>query len=133
MANYKIVIIFLIVILIAALFLYYYVFNIYEVTISVTPGKLFADGESTVRIETVAINAFGWKAPFRKAPAEFSITEGGDLVNILAEQPAKGVLILQAKKQTGTVAVLVKSKFSLLPTRVEINIYSNFADNVNKD
>ncbi len=117
----------LLVLSIISFALYQYVFSIYEVTYRVTPEKLFADNQSTVLIEAIPINSFGWKAPFRNVYAKFDITEGGDLVNIASEKQAEGILKLQAKNKTGKVVVLIHSKYALLPSSIEITIYPNYA------
>ena len=124
--NINILIVILLLLLIASLALYQYVFSIYEVTYSVRPEKLFADGQSTLTIKAIPINSFGWKAPFRSAYAKFEITEGKDLVNIFSQENDSGQLILQAKNKTGEVVVLVHSKYALLPSSIEITIYPNF-------
>jgi hypothetical protein len=112
--------IFLILILI---FSFLYIFNIYEVNYTVKPQSLFADSESVVTISSIPINAFGRKAPFRKAPADFIIREGKELIDIIAEDSSKGILILKAKNKSGKIVVHAKSRYALLPSSFEINIY----------
>ncbi len=125
--NINILIIITLSLLIISFALYQYVFSIYEVTYSVMPEKLYADNQSTVTIEVIPINSFGWKAPLRNAYARFDITEGGDLINIISEKQVEGSLTLQAKNKTGKVVVLIHSKYALLPSSIEITIYPNFA------
>jgi hypothetical protein len=100
-----------------------YVFNIYEVTYIINPQSLRAGSESAVTISSVPVNGFGWRAPFRSAPAEFKIKEGNDLVEILSENTRKGILKLRAKNKPGKVIIYVKSKYALFPSSLEINIY----------
>ncbi len=127
--NINILIISFLVLLIISFALYQYVFGIYEVTYTLTPEKLFADNQSTVTLKAIPINSFGWEAPFRNAHTKFEITEGQDLVNIVSEDFAAGILVLQAKNNTGKVVVLIHSKYALLPSSIEITIYPNFALN----
>jgi hypothetical protein len=104
-----------------------YLFNIYEVTYEVKPEKLYADNQSVVRIQAIPINAFGWKAPFRSAPADFEIKEGADLVYVQKNDKDNGTLIIKAKDKPGTVTIFVKSKYSMLPTALDIIIEPNAA------
>ena len=127
MKNPGIILIFVVVLLIVSLAGYYYIFNIYETVIETSSKSLFADGHSTITITVVPVNALGWKVPFRNVSSNFEIREGRDLVNILYEDKNSGKLILQAKHRTGTISIYVKSKYSLLPSLVEINIVPNFA------
>lgn len=107
--------------------LWQYVFNIYEVTYSLSQEVLYADGASSVTIECIPLNAFGKRTPWRKAPAHFEITSGGDKVEIIKNDPDRGVLVIKALNQSGSVTVRVKSKFSLLPTEINIEIMPNAA------
>lgn len=111
-----------------SLFLYMYVFNIYEVDFSVAPGELFADGKSTVRIETIPVNSFGRRAPFRKVSAGFEIVGGKDLITVITKDENEGVLILKAKFTPGEVTVKIKTKKSLLPALVKIPVNPNYTD-----
>lgn len=127
MRRTKILIIIILVVLIGILFSYNYLLNIYEVVYKVTPKELYADYKSTVKIECIPINAFGWKIPFRNTYCKFEITEGKDLIEILNQNGNKGEITLRAKNLTGKVEILVKSRFSLLPTSIDIEIYPNSA------
>ena len=126
--------IYLIVILITAilsLFIYMYVFNIYEVTVSVKPRELFADGKSTVNIEAVPLNSFGKKVPFRYVKTTFQINAGKELVTIVSKDVKRGTMILKAGFSAGKVEVIVKPEKSLLPSLVEIPVNPNYAGNNN--
>lgn len=105
-----------------------YVFNIYEVSVTVKPAQLFADGNSTVKIEVVPLNSFGGRAPFRVARTKFEITAGEELVSIIKSDEANGVMVLKAKFETGKVEVMVRSEKSLLPTLLEIPVKPNYAE-----
>ncbi len=123
MRRIKIYFIFIILIILAAMFSYLYVFNIYEVTYAVKPQSLPADSKSIITISSEPINAFGWEAPFRKAPAAFNIKEGNDLIDILSEDNGRGILKIKSKNKPGRIILYVKSKYALLPSAIEINIY----------
>ncbi len=83
MRRTKILIVLILIVLIGILFSYNYLLNIYEVTYKVTPKELFADYKSTVKIECIPVNAFGWEIPFRNTYCKFEITQGKDLVEII--------------------------------------------------
>ncbi len=102
-----------------------YVFNIYEVNLKVNRTKIYADGQSILKIETVPINAFGFKAPFRKSFTKFEIIEGKQLIDIIKKDEKNGIFVLRAKYETGKVVINVKSKHSLFPSIIEIDILPN--------
>ncbi|MGE5352887.1 MAG: hypothetical protein ACM3P0_12445 [Acidobacteriota bacterium] len=120
-------IIIVIVLLIAAYFLKQYVFNIYEVTFSLSPKALYADGESTIRIEAVPVNAFGFRAPLRKVAVVFDIMEGKDLIEVVNSDLPDGVLILKSRAGSGKVVIRARSEFQLLPAIIEIPVLSSMA------
>ena len=71
------------VFIIAAFAVYNYLISIYEVIYQVTPDSLFADSRSEIKITAIPLNGIGSKALFRAAEAEYTIIEGGHLVDIL--------------------------------------------------
>jgi molecular chaperone DnaK (HSP70) len=73
----------------------------------------------------VPLNSFGGKAPFRKSYAEFTFNEGKDLVEVIFQDNANGILKLRAKEKPGKVSVTIKAKYSLLPSTIEIIIEPN--------
>jgi hypothetical protein len=99
-----------------------YVFNVYGDIINKQPENLFADYNSTIKIEVIPVNAFGWKIPFRKSSAEFNFIEGEKLVDIVEVDNQNGFIILKSKTDPGRVEISVKSKYSLLPNLVIIEI-----------
>jgi hypothetical protein len=86
---------------------------------------LYADNSSTIIIEAIPINSFGWKAPLRKSHAEFKFNEGKDLIDIISIDNDTGILKLKAKDKSGKISISIKSKFSLLPSTIEIIIEPN--------
>ena len=129
MTRPEIYIIAVALIILALVFAFLYVFNIYEVIYLVKPKSLYADNQSVVTIAAQPINAFGWVIPFRKVPVEFEIKGGNELVEILLKKNEDGIMKLKAKNKTGTVVVYIKSKYALLPSSIEINIYPNMVFN----
>jgi len=125
MRRNEIYILFILIFAITLLFTYQYVFNIYEVIYSVDPPSLFADDHSTVTISVIPLNAFGLRAPFRYSSASFDIKEGKGFIEIIKEDNKNGEMIVKAKRETGLVAVLIKSEHSFLPSLIEIRIYPN--------
>ncbi len=121
----NLIIVFILTFFIAGFLVYQYVFSIYEITYSVEPAKLFSDNQSTVTIKVTPVNSFGWKSPFRAAKAQFEFTEGKELVDVVFKNSDE--IILRANNKTGKVVVLIKSKYSLFPSSIEIMIYPNSA------
>lgn len=125
--TYRIVLISLIIFLIVALAVYYYVFNIFDVTVKVFPADLYSDVSSKVTIEVIPVNALGKRVPFRMVNAEIEIVQGKELVEILTYKPERGILVLRSNEKPGVVEVIIKSKYSLLPMEVEIPVVGNYA------
>ncbi len=120
MIKTQIFIFIILVIIILATCVYYFIFNIYEVTYSVRPKHLVADSQSTLSICTIPINALGIQVPFRYAPANFQIVEGRNLIIVIERNNRKGKLILRAKGKSGIVLVQVNSDYSLFPSTITI-------------
>lgn len=112
---------------ILAFVLWQYLFSIYEVTFRVFPTELSADFNSTVEIDAIPVNAFGFKAPLRNSPSEFEIIEGVQLVEVIKKDGDKGELILRAKGEPGKVVVKIRTKYSLWPALIEVPIRPNTA------
>ncbi len=112
---------------IVAFILFHYVLSIYETKFEQDHRELYADGISTVTIRAIAINAWGFKAPFRKGTTEYLIEEGFDKIDILRNDREKGILILRSKLVTGKVVIRAIPEKSLLPTSFEIEIFPNSA------
>ena len=101
---------------------FYFIFNIYEVTIKTEPKFLFSDQNSTIKIEVIPVNALGWQVPFRKARSNFELREGKNLVTIEQLSADDGLLILRSKGSAGKVGIVITSNYSLLPMYIEIDI-----------
>lgn len=110
------------VILLIVIFLSLYVFNVYGDLIIRDPENLYADHNSTIKIEVIPVNAFGWKIPFRNSHAEFEFIEGKNLVDIIEIDNQRGFIILRSNSEPGRVEISVKSSYSILPNLVIIEI-----------
>ena len=110
-----------------ALLAHQYIFSIYEVEYKISSRVLYLNSDSKIVLEAIPVNSFGFRAPFRNSYTKFSIIQGKDLIEIEENNYEKGILIIKAKAEPGTVVIRVKSKFSLLPTEFEIKIVPNLA------
>ena len=126
------VIISTVIALIIVLLVYNYVFNIYETDFRVSSQVLYADGKSTLFIKAVPLNGMGFKAPFRSVPTVYTIEEGSDLVEVVTNDEANGVLVIRAKLNAGNVTIRAKSKYALLPSVFEIAIVANTAQSTHQ-
>lgn len=113
--------------LLAAIVLFNYVFSIYETRFDVTNQTLYADAGSTVTITATPINAWGFKAPLRKAHTRFVIEEGADKVDVVTKDEENGVLTLKSRLLSGKVVVRAIPAKALFPTKIELEIYPNTA------
>lgn len=120
-----------IIIIFAALILlavaHYFFFNIYETSFIISSKELYADYKSMIKIESIPINSFGLRVPFKNSPTKFEIIEGENLIEIISNDEEKGIFIIRSKGETGSLSLKVKPKYSLLPTVFEINILPSFA------
>lgn len=99
-----------------------YIFNIYEVDFIVKPEGIFADTNSVIRIESVPVNSFGKRVPFKYVECEFKIVEGSELVNVIVSNKMSGKLIIRTGNQGGRVVIKIHSNYSLCAAVKEINI-----------
>lgn len=100
--------------------IYYFIFNIYEIDVSVNPKKLKPDNNSTAKISIKPINHLGIEVPFRKVQPEIKFISGFNLADIILEKDR--LVIIKVKNKTGTVKMELLSKYSLLPNIVTIKI-----------
>ncbi len=126
MEKKEIIFVMIIILIVIGFLFYNYIFNIYEVNYDVSTKEIFADNQSVVKINVFPVNGLGFKVPFRKSNVKFYITEGKELIDIIKLDENSGEIILKAKNQTGKVVIKFKSKYSLFPSIVEINILPNF-------
>ena len=116
----KVLLLSICILTITGIFLYYFVFNIYEVEIISIPKVVFADPSSQITVTIKPVNALGWEVPLRKASGTFMITEGKDNVEIILINEEEGFITLRSKGVVGTVSIYVESEFSLFPSYIEI-------------
>lgn len=112
-----------------ALLIFNYVLSIYETKFEVTNQVLYADGTSLATITATPINAWGFKAPFRKAHTKFVIEEGEDKVDIVVKDEINGILTVRSKLLSGKVTVRATPEKALFPTKIELEIFPNAAFN----
>lgn len=96
------------------------IFTIDSIDIETDPHFLFPDGNSTATISVVCLNRFGFGVPFRKFNTEFVIIEGNEKVDIVSK--ASNKLKLKSRYEVGKVILLIKSKYTVIPIKVEIPI-----------
>lgn len=96
------------------------IFTVYSINVETNPHYLFPDGNSTATISVVSLNRFGFGVPLRELKAEFEIIEGYEKIEILSKQANK--LTIKSRYEIGKVILLIKSKYTLIPMKVEIHI-----------
>ncbi len=116
------ILILIIVILFISYGIYYFIFNIFETTVKITPETPVTNNITKVTCENIPVNAIGKKIPFRKASAEFIIKEGNDLTDNFVNDTIHGILTLYLNGITGTIKIIISSKYSLMPADVCIKI-----------
>lgn len=109
----------LILLLIAA---YYFLYNIYEVKVEISPQNLYAELNSTLELKVIPINAIGSRALFRSTQSEFEIIEGASLVEIIFSDKELSVLKIKSKGIEGKIGIKIYNSHSLFPQYVEILI-----------
>lgn len=110
------------VIILLSIAAYYFLYNIYEVRVEITPKHLYTELNSTLEIKVVPINAIGSKALFRSTKSEFEIIEGASLVEIIFSDEELSILKIKSKGLEGKVGIKIYNSHSLFPQYVEILI-----------
>ncbi|GEM_PF-2394247 len=106
-------------------FVWYFVFNIYDVSVEVSNYNLYADDNSYSEIYVYPVNYFGKKVPFREIESNFEISEGENLINVVKKDRTK--ILVKSKNLPGSVKIVIKNRFSLFPIIVDLVIKSNYA------
>ena len=122
--KFKVFSLAILVLFLIGFILYYFIFNIYEIEVTVSPKIVFADPSCEIQIEIKPINALGWKVPFRTATGKFKIVKGNNIVEIIKVKENVGVFILRSKGMEGIVGIYIESDFSLFPSYVEVSLQS---------
>lgn len=120
-----VVLLVILAVLTASFLLHNYIFSIYETKFTVSSNELYADGKSQIVITAIPVNGLGFRAPFRDANTVFSIEQGTELVDIISNDRAKGVLVIRGKFVPGQVSILAKPKYAMFPTRFEVTVLMN--------
>ncbi|MDA3861110.1 MAG: hypothetical protein PF445_07765 [Melioribacteraceae bacterium] len=102
------------------IFAWFYLFNIYEVKISVNPKLLNLNSDSQIEIKTIPLNSFGTKALLRNISAKFKIVSGEDLIKI--KQQKENTIVVTSKGKVGSAEILVTPSIGMFPSKIEINI-----------
>ncbi len=122
--KFKVFSLAILILSLAGFILYYFIFNIYEIEVTVSPKMVFADPSCEIQIEIKPINAMGWKVPFRTATGKFKIVKGNNIVEIIKVKEDIGMFILRSKGIEGIVGIYIESDFSLFPSYVEVSLQS---------
>lgn len=101
---------------------YYFIYNIYEIKVKITPEHLYADLNSTLEIKVIPINAIGSRALFRSTKSKFEIIEGASLVEIIFLNEDLSILKIKSRGLEGKVGIKIYNSHSLFPQYVEILI-----------
>lgn len=101
---------------------YYFLFNIYEINIEISPEHLYADSNSTLDIKVIPINAIGSRALFRSTQSEFEIIDGASLVEIIFLDEDLSLIKIKSRGLEGKVGIKIYNSHSLFPQYVEILI-----------
>jgi hypothetical protein len=102
------------------IFAWFYLFNIYEVKISVNPKVLSSNSYSEISVKAIALNSFGTKALFRNISAKFSIVSGSNLVSVVKQYPDE--IVLKSKGKVGVVEIVVTPEYGLFPSKIKFDI-----------
>jgi hypothetical protein len=118
----KTIIIFLVLTIITAIFIFvwFYLFNIYEVKISVIPESKILKSNDRIEINIIPLNSFGTKALWRSVNADYEIIEGEDLVNM--KRISESAIEISSKGPKGNVVVLVTPSIGLFSSKISIKV-----------
>ncbi|MCF8304863.1 MAG: hypothetical protein K9I71_00420 [Ignavibacteriales bacterium] len=109
--------IFAILILAGSYFVWYFIFNIYEVRIDFRK-KTGSDVEYVLTV--VPLNSLGMDVPFRKCRSEFSVKGDVKMINIKSISAEKGEMILEKISDSGEIELVIESEYSLRKNIVKI-------------
>jgi uncharacterized protein with von Willebrand factor type A (vWA) domain len=119
MAEYQFIVIVVLLLFAVSFFVYYFIFNIYELTYKVEIKR--STENTSIIIKSIPLNSFGKKAIFRNAPANFEIKEGRKLVEIQEENFGKGYFVIITKEKNGFVSIDASSEYALFPSVLRIS------------
>ena len=119
--NKTLVIILVVIVLVKlSVFAWFYLFNIYEVKISVNPKTLKINSDSKIEIKAIPLNSFGTKALFRNISAEFEVVSNKDLIRV--EHNSESSILVYSNGTMGNATILVTPSIGLFPSKIKIVI-----------
>ena len=122
--NLIVYLISVLIILIAAYGVWYFFFNIYEVKYKINFIKNLSGSERLYEAESIPLNLFGSKVPIRTLDFDFEIVEGKSLIEI-QEREKKCELYFTSSKSSGKIVLILKTKLSLFPQKMEFDLTDN--------
>lgn len=111
--------------LLSALFVWLYLFNIYEVKVSVSPKYLLVDDKSNIELRVIPLNSFGHKAISREVKAKFTVEKGKEIIENFIVNNDSNKALIKSNGKMGNIVILVEANHGLFPTRIEIPIVEN--------
>jgi len=118
--KYAMITLLVVVISITLIFVWFYLFNIYEVKIIVNPESLKLTSNSKIEIQTIPLNSFGTKALFRTISTKYEIVSGKELINL--EKKSENILWIYSNGKSGEAEILVTPSIGLFPSKIKIKI-----------
>lgn len=110
----------LIIIVCIFIFIWFYLFNIYEVKIHVVPESRILKSNEKIEIKVIPLNSFGTHAFFRNISAKFEILNGSELITI--KYISESSIAIISKGEHGSAEILVTPSIGLFPTKVKIKL-----------
>ncbi|MDI6778954.1 MAG: hypothetical protein QME25_01980 [Bacteroidota bacterium] len=125
MSRFEIKLITSVILFILAVLTTKLVMTIETISVNSNPATLYPDGTSTVTVNVVGLNRFGFAVPFKKPEVKYIVSEGKEKVTVVASRSSQ--LILKARFETGIVVIIIKNKYTVLPIKIEIPIVTPLA------
>ena len=122
MSNPIIIAIVVVILIKVGVFAWFYLFNIYETIVLVSPKLLTTSIYSKIGIKVVPLNSFGRRALLRKISAKFEIISGDSLIKIVEMIPDR--MTLKSLGKIGKIEILITPIIGLFPSKIEIEIVS---------
>ena len=101
--------------------LWYFIFNIYEVTYQVSFIKKINNNERLFEISIIPLNLIGNKVPFRKLDFDYELKQGENIIEIQKRKSNKDLFFI-ASKYEGKISFVLKTKLSLFSQRLDVDL-----------
>ncbi len=101
-------------------FVWFYLFNIYEVKIHVVTESRILKTNEKIEINVIPLNSFGTHAFFRNISAEFEILKGSELITI--KYISGSSIAIFSKGEQGNAEILVTPSIGLFPSKITIKV-----------